>query len=678
MAGLQHRPRGASIVISCVLILAFAGRPAEAQPSAPEPSREKPSPTQPSRVAPSPVEPAPAAEPPPGQIAVDPELSRPLVPLDQFQLQAQQPTGPAPKPTPEIRYTVRVVGLRPIGLEGRFRSLSNLMQGGGRASDTAQLRARAEQDVEMLGRLLRSEGYFDQQTDVGILAEPAAGAPIVVTLTVTPGQQYRLGEIVVTGRPTRPPGLVRQALALTTGQPLVAANVLAAEADVSVRLPQEGYPFVKVGRHDISLDEAAHTGDYALPVDPGPRSSFGRFIIAGQPVFPDWHLAEIARFKPGQLYDSRMVDDLRRALVATQLYGQLGVEPVQTDRPGPDGTTQADLRIDGTRGRSHILSATAGYDTGLGPSVSASWSALDIFPPEGAITVTGIGGTQQQLFGVTYLRSNFGERDRSLTIGIQASRESIDPYDAETGQVSVGISRQSTPIWQKQWTYSATLTGLVTSESAFDIFAGRTDRKLYKILALPLQLESDGSDSLLNPTTGFRVIGQLSPEVSVQQATSEYAKGIIELDGYWPATRPLVLAARVQLGSILGASWFDLAPSRRFFAGGGSSVGSVRGYAYQSLGPKDPNNNALGGSALTDFSVEARYRFGTYGVVAFLDGGQVYQTAAPQLSNLRYGVGLGARYYTSIGPIRIDVATPLSRRPGEGVIGVYVSIGQAF
>jgi translocation and assembly module TamA len=643
-----------------------------------KPTPVEPFPAAPTPAASSPVEPLPAAEPPPGQVAVDPELSRPLVPLDQFQLQAQQPAGPAPKPTPEIRYALRINGLRQIGLDGRFRGLSNLARGGGRAIDEAQVRARAEEDVEILGRLLRSEGYFDQHTDVAIATAPAAGAPMTVTLTVTPSQQYRLGEIVVTGPPTRPPGLPRQDLALSTGQPLVAASVLSAEADVSVRLPERGYPFVKVGKHDIALDEATHRGDYTLPVDPGPRSSFGRFIIAGQPVFPPSHVAVIARFKPGQLYDSRLVDDLRKALVATQIYGQLGVEPVQTDRPGPDGTTQADLRINGSQGRSHVLSATAGYDTGLGPSLSASWTALNFLPPEGALTVSGIGGTQQQQLAVTFTQSNWGQRDRSLTFGIQGSRESINPYDAETGQVSIGISRQSTPLWQKRWPYSAQLVGLITSESAFDIFAGQDERKLYKIVALPMQLEYDGSDSLLNPTRGFHITGRLSPEVSIQQTTFEYVKGIIDVAGYWPVSRPLVLAARLQIGSMLGASWFDLAPSRRFYAGGGSSVGSVRGFAYQSLGPKDPSNNALGGSAVTDFSFEARYRFGTLGMVAFLDGGQVYQTATPQFSDLRYGVGVGARYYTSIGPIRIDVATPLSRRPGEGVIGVYVSIGQAF
>lgn len=659
MAGTPNRPDGRAALARAALALVALCSPtfAHAAPASP----------------PSP----PATTPSPG--AVDQELTRPLVPLDQFQLQARQPSGPAPKTPAEVRYTVRVEGLKAVGLEGRFRSLSSLQAGRGHAADSTQVRARALRDSDLIGRLLQSEGYFDASTNVAVSPEPAVGGAFTVTLTALPGQQYRLGEIVVTGPPTRPPDLPRRALTLSRGQPIVADKVVAAEADVSVKLPEEGYPFVKLGRRDIALDPQAHTGDYALPVNPGPLSSFGHVLVSGRQVFSAKHIAEIARFKPGQLYDSRKVDDLRKALTATQLYGQLGVEPIQTDRPGPDGTTEADLRIEGSPGRSHVISASAGYDTGLGPSLSGSWTALDIWPPEGALTLSGTGGTQQQQLGATFTRSDFQTRDLSLIASIQASREHIDPYDAEGGQISFGASRQSTPLWQKIWTWSATAEAQVTTQSAYDIFAKADERKLYDIFSLPLELEYDRSDDLLNPTRGFRIKGQLTPAVSLQNGTSEYVQGVLEGDGYWPVAKPLVLAARLQFGSMLGASWYDLAPSQRFFAGGGSSVGQVRGFAYQSLGPKDPINTPLGGSAVTDFSLEARYRFlETYGVVAFLDGGQVYQTTTPQFTDLRYGAGVGFRYYTSIGPIRIDIATPLDRRPGEGVVGVYVSIGQAF
>jgi len=169
-----------------------------------------------------------------------------------------------------------------------------------------------------------------------------------------------------------------------------------------------------------------------------------------------------------------------------------------------------------------------------------------------------------------------------------------------------------------------------------------------------------------------------------------------QIDGsaYLPAGDNLVLAGRARFGSIIfGIDRDALAPSRRFYAGGG---GSVRGFGFQELGPKleianpefdpdDPKEKAkptilvpIGGRSLTEFSLEGRYRFGDYGVVAFLDAGQVTNQATPGFGDLRYGAGIGGRFYTNFGPMRVDIATPLGRRRGESRIAVYVSIGQAF
>ena len=136
-----------------------------------------------------------------------------------------------------------------------------------------------------------------------------------------------------------------------------------------------------------------------------------------------------------------------------------------------------------------------------------------------------------------------------------------------------------------------------------------------------------------------------------------------------------MIAGRARFGSIYGIERSNLAPSRRLYAGGG---GSVRGFGYQELGPKDAENNPIGGRSLTEFALEGRYRFGNYGAVAFIDAGQVYQSQTPRLSDLRYGIGVGGRLYTNFGPLRVDVATPIDRQPGESRISLYISIGQAF
>ena len=135
------------------------------------------------------------------------------------------------------------------------------------------------------------------------------------------------------------------------------------------------------------------------------------------------------------------------------------------------------------------------------------------------------------------------------------------------------------------------------------------------------------------------------------------------------------IAGRVRLGSIVGASRERIAPSRRFYSGGG---GSVRGYGYQHIGPMDVNGDPVGGRSLAEFSIETRVRFGDFGIVPFLDGGNVYSSSMPRLTGLRYGAGLGVRYHTSFGPIRVDVGTPLNPSKGDARVAVYVSLGQAF
>ena len=167
----------------------------------------------------------------------------------------------------------------------------------------------------------------------------------------------------------------------------------------------------------------------------------------------------------------------------------------------------------------------------------------------------------------------------------------------------------------------------------------------------------------------------MNPEASLRDGTGFYIRNLIEGSIYQPFGESFVLAGRARFGSIFGIARDDLAPSRRLYSGGG---GSVRGFGYQQLGPRDAQNVPLGGRGLSEFSIEGRYRFGNYGVVGFVDAGQVTASPYPDFSDMRFGVGVGGRVYTGFGPVRVDVATPIGRREGEALVTVYVSIGQAF
>ena len=643
-----------------------------------------------------PIDPnAPAFPPVPGPVEDtplgDPALAEPLPPLSTFDVQPGPATEEEEDRPVSVRYAVVVEGLEEVGLEDRFRDLSALEDARGEAVNGAMIAARAEEDEALAVRLLRSEGYYDAVANSSIEQLPEDPPQLRVVITVAPGERYNFGEIEITGAETIPPGIAREALSLQPGEPIRAIDVEAAEANVMLRLPQQGYPFPELGLRDIELDPETRLGDYALPLNPGPRASFAGFTTEGDLAFDAEHVGVLARFDRGELYDRRLVDDLREAMVATRLFESVSVEPVLTGETAPDGTEYVNILVRQEAGPARSLDANAGFNTGEGFRLEGAWEHRNLFPPEGALRVAAVAGTNEQSASVRFRRNNWGKRDRALIALLEAGRRNYRAFEGYTARLYGLVSRESTPIWQKRWTYAYGAELLATNESRF-----RRPRlalsDAYFIGGLIGQLGFDASNSLLDPTRGFRLLARVNPEASLRDGFDQYIRNLFDASAYYPVQENLVIAGRVRIGSIFGIARDAIAPSRRLYAGGG---GSVRGFGFQQLGPQeivpnpdfdpeDPDDKPptisvpIGGRSLNEFAIEGRYRFGNYGVVAFVDAGQVYESQYPTFSNLRFGVGVGARLYTNFGPMRVDIATPLGRRPGESRINLYVSIGQAF
>ena len=612
--------------------------------------------------------------------AIDPaeeqELAQPLPSLDSVTVPANVAAEQDPNAKlPDVRYATSIEGFGKTGLEDEFRGASALIDGKGKADTAAMVQARAQEDEKLATRLLYSEGYYDATALASL--DQAGDGTLKAVISVTPGKRYKIGTIVITADQTVPPGLVRDSLPLKSGDFIVATLVESAEANVALKLPENGYPFAKVGERDILLDPATVTGDYTLPVAVGPRGTFRKIVTSGEKqAFGADHMEVIKRYKPGQIYDSRKVDDLRKALVATALFSSVSVEPVQTGEAGPDGTEYVDLMVEQEAGPPRTLAGEAGYGTGQGFRAEGTWTHRNMFPPEGALILGAIAGTQEQGASATFRRSNAGKRDKTFQTGITLNHQNYDAYEAFTAGLNVGWSRQSTPIFQKRWTYSYGAEVLLTNEQVVtNLLTADKTRRTYFIGGLPVQVGYDRSNDLLNPTKGFRANVRAEPEGSLQGNFSPYLRASFDLTGYYPVSDSLVIAGRAKVGTISGVSRDDVAPSRRIYAGGG---GSVRGFGYQELGPKDANNDPVGGRSVNEFAVEGRYRFGNYGVVAFVDAGQVYESSMPKFNDMRYGVGIGGRFYTNFGPFRADIAMPINRQPGESKFALYIGIGQAF
>jgi translocation and assembly module TamA len=571
------------------------------------------------------------------------------------------------------RYSVELEGLEKLNaapVRTRFEALSVLKQGEGKPANSAQIDRRIREDRDLLDSILRASGHYDAQVDSAV--ETGANGKLLVKLTIIPGPLYTFQQVTIEGLETTGAKAVEfgTLFGVEEKDPVDADDVLGGQSALERQLKLSGYPFAKVAEPEVTVDHDTRSGTLALKVETGGERKFADILLKGEKLpFDAAHVATIARFKRGDPFDQAKLEDLKRGLIATGLAGAVDVTPV----PGaaPDA---ADIAVSLEPAPPRTIAGEAGYGTGEGFRVEASWTHRNFIRPEGALTVRGIAGTREQLAAVSLRQSNFRARDHVLSAQIAASHLNRNAYDARTLRLSAGLERQSTIIWQKKWIWSFGAELLASDER--DVTArGFAQRQTYVIGALPLSLGYDRSDDLLDPTRGFRLAARISPEASLRQGSSFYLRTQIDGSAYLPAGKRVVLAGRVRLGTLAGAKTLTIAPSRRFYSGGG---GSVRGFGYQQIGPRDAFNDPVGGRSLAEFSLEARVRFGNFGVVPFIDAGNIYSSQFPDFSKFRYGAGVGVRYHSSFGPIRIDVGTPINPQKGDTPVTVFVSLGQAF
>jgi len=569
----------------------------------------------------------------------------------------------------------------------RFKALSTVRELEDN-DNQAVLAAQAREDDELLRRLLRIYGYYDSQvirstgdveegTDVS-LEQPA------VRFDIIPGRRYRVGEVNLGNLETAAADYetLRASYEVFPGDYIDLDVIEAEQFDLDVALGETGYPFASIEAPELLVDHDRREGDVSMAVEPGGKYAFGQ-ITSNLPRFMSAdHLGDIAQFEDGETYKRSLEMDLRRAILATGIVGSVRVTPVEAQAPAANQPGKVDIAVEMTEAPLRTISGAIGYGTEEGFKLEGSWEHRNLFPPEGSLKVRGILGTKEQLLGATFRKNNFHGRDRALSIDAYVSTIDYDAYDAQTASLIGTFEKTSTLLLQKPFSWSVGLELVATRERerkadrSFDPFQN------YFIAALPLYAQIDTSDDLLDPSEGFRVSAKISPEVarangtqyfySRNQADFSYYRGLGEDD-------KVVMAGRARVASITGASLAGIAPSRRLYAGGG---GSVRGYGYREIGPRDTAGDPTGGRSLVELSLEARIKTGlldgALGIVPFVDAGTVGSGSVPSFDNIQFGAGIGARYLTGFGPLRLDVAVPLNPGPNDGWVAVYVALGQSF
>lgn len=567
----------------------------------------------------------------------------------------------------------------------RFAALSTIKNLDSDSDNLAQIAARAKQDETLLENMLRVYGFYDGRVirSIGGL-EPGkdqARTSPVVRFDIVPGERYRYGAIDLGNLAGAPDGpALRRAFEIQPGDFLQSDTIVQERADLDAALGETGYPFAAISDPELLIDHERREGDLTMPVEPRGKYNFGAVVSNNPDFLSSEHLARIARFEPGDTYQRSLEFDLRRAILATGLVSSVTLTPRETAPPQGDrpGTVAMDVALQ--RAKLRTIAGAIGYGSREGPRVEASWEHRNLFPPEGLLRLRGIAGTQEQLGGVTVRFNNFRARDQVLAFDAYASTQNNTAFNARTVAFAASFERLSNLLFQKPFSWALGAEVLYTDERNRMVEGIERPRQEYLIASLRGQATIDTSDSLLDPTKGFRVTGFIAPEASRTQGEQFfYVRTRADASYYRQVGQNVILAGRVRLASIPGAPLFAIAPSRRLYAGGGASV---RGYGYQAIGPRDDIGQPIGGRSLSEVSLEARIKTGFFGgalsVVPFFDAGAVGVKPTPGFDALKFGAGVGLRYATGFGPLRLDVGFPLNPEPEDSFVAVYISLGQAF
>ncbi len=575
--------------------------------------------------------------------------------------------------------------------------------------------ARARSEIDRLKTVLESYGYYRSNVTIKIngmsLNDPALGETLMalpknkdtrVTVAFELGPLYHLREIAIDGElPQSAQGI----LSLQPGAPAVAANVLAAGARLLSMLQDQGYAFAKVDPPVAYEDQTAPVLDVTFHVEAGPRVRIGDIHLEGLQRMREKLIRHRLTLRTGEQYSSGAVERARQDLLGLNVFASINVH-VGT---AVDGTGGVPITFQFHERPRHLVTINTAYSSDLGGSGGVTWSDRNVFGNAEQLnlsaSVTNVGGSATTGLGydatAKLIVPDFGHRDQSLQLAVGAVKLFLQAYDQRATTSSVTVARKLSKFWTASAGVSAAEEHILQNQPYFcptsgigvlgtcappGVIVQNPVSHDYTLLALPLALSYDSTNlrsPLDDPTHGMRDSLSVTPTRSLGQTSATFLVTQVRFATYFDLEHLIgtdagrsVIAARALAGLAQGAGESSLPPDQRFYGGGS---GTIRGYRYQAVGPQFADGTPIGGTAITAESLELRQRIGmSWGAAAFLDGGQVSASLRPLASSFYVGIGAGLRYYTPIGPIRLDIAVPAKHYSNPDPFEVYIGLGQAF
>ena len=582
---------------------------------------------------------------------------------------------PAPNPLPYA------VTLNTPGAERQLRrALENasglLERADSPPSGLGGLMARARQDIGRMTGVLYQNAYYAGQIDITINGrsidtigafDDIGTVPADVVVDVDTGQPFVFGSLDVG---PLPPGVVLEQFGLETGEPARSAVVLRTQRGIVEAWQEQGHPFAEATQRDTVADHDTRCLDVTIRFNPGPVAGMGAVRVEGAEDVDPALIAGRANLT-GRPYSVTAINRAERRL--RDLGPFASVRITHEEELAPDGTVTMIVTV--AERKKRVIGFGASYSSSEGAAVEAYWRHRNLFG--GAERLEFSGELSRLLddtldpdyrFAGRFTKPGVHDPLTDLILGAATYRETTEAYRVTATEAEVGISR----------IFSDTLKGAVTlSVAGSETIDANDEVETHIPLTLTGRLDWDSTDDRLDPSEGHRahLVAAPSYDLETSATYARFSTGVSHYRALDDAQR-FVIAGRAATSILTVDDIETVAPDQRLYTGGASTV---RGYAYKNIAPRDAEGDLVGGRSSVLLSGELRWRVtDQWGAVAFVDAGNAYSSITPDVTDLKIGIGAGVRYFTPVGPIRLDVAVPLQPESGDPSVAIHVGLGQAF
>lgn len=498
----------------------------------------------------------------------------------------------------------------------------------------------------------------------------ADGQAVPVVVRISPGPAFTLGSVTFKGDAA---GLDPARYDLTRGARADSTLIIKAGEKIVEDLKEQSRPLAELTERSAVADHATSTVDVTISVDGGPVAPVGELTVTGTRTVDPNFVRDYSRLNHGRPYSPENIRKAAERLRQLNVFSSVTIN--EADKLAPDGTLPMNIQVSEGKHRYFGFGGQVSTTEGLG--LQGYWGHRNLFGRAESLRIEGsvdrIGettdvGSLDYSAGILFAKPGAFGPASTFTASVKASLLDPDAYSAKTITGAAGASFELSPT---DTVSAGAELGLADIDDAFG-------SNSYLTAAIPLEYVRDTRDDKLNPTEGYRALINAKPSYEFEGQTFFSSFEASASAYYSPGDENrFVLAGKLAAGVLAGGDELsDIPATRRFFLGGG---GSVRGYSFQEISPRNADNELTGGRSYVNGSFEARIAITeTIGIVPFIDFGSVSASTAPDFSDIRAGAGIGLRYATSFGPIRLDFAVPLNKYPGGTDYGIYAGIGQSF